>query len=321
MEDNLWYDHFIECLYKKYPVKTQLTEALVDLLCIERESIYRRLRKEVLFTVHEVAKIASTWGISLDETIGTNFSKISFQMQPINYLLPSKGDLEFMHKRIQKLEQVNGSPYSEYIVIGNHLSRSFCAGFDQLYKFTLFKWAYQYNKEISNIPYSEIMIPEDFSNEIKKYYQLMKTIAHTSYVLDKMLFSNLIDEINFFNSILLITDEDKQKIKKDLFALLDYLLVIANTGYFPETKNKVQIYISMLNINTNYSYINYGNGLESCRVHAFKIHDLINHNQEMTDQFKMWMLLKKRSSIQISEVDEKSRIEFFAKQRQLIQDL
>jgi len=34
-----------------------------------------------------------------------------------------------------------------------------------------------------------------------------------------------------------------------------------------------------------------------------------------------WMQLKKRTSIQISEVDVKSRIEFFTAQRQLVESL
>jgi hypothetical protein len=149
----------------------------------------------------------------------------------------------------------------------------------------------------------------------------MKDVTHTSYILDKMIFDSLIYEIQFFHSILLITDEDKEKIKKDLNALLDYLLEIASTGCFPETGNQVHIYVFMLSINTNYSYFNHGNNTELCRIHAFNMYDLINYNPEMIEHFKTWMQLKKRTSIQISEVDEKTRIEFFAKQRQLIENL
>jgi hypothetical protein len=102
--------------------------------------------------------------------------------------------------------------------------------------------------------------------------------------------------------------------------LLDYLLLVATTGCFPETKNKVQIYISMININTNYSYF-YTEELKSCRIHAFNMHDICTFNSEMVERFKVWMQLKKRACIQISETDEKSRIEFFAKQRELVDSL
>jgi len=37
--DNAWYDAFMERLSIKYPKKSQLAEALMDLLSIERESV------------------------------------------------------------------------------------------------------------------------------------------------------------------------------------------------------------------------------------------------------------------------------------------
>jgi hypothetical protein len=58
-----------------------------------------------------------------------------------------------------------------------------------------------------------------------------------------------------------------------------------------------------------------------CRVHAFNMYDMISDNQEMLVNFKAWMLKKKRTSIQISEVDEKSRIEFFKRIKQLVDSL
>ena len=320
MEKDLWYDYFIESLYKKYPKRTQLLETLMDLLCLEREAVYRRLRKEVMFTTHEVAKIASTWNISLDKIMGIKAHKVLFQMQSVNYLMPSKEDMNFIRKRVQDLKQLKESSRSEYILVCNILSRSFCAGFEHLYKFNIFKWAYQYHNGRQNVPYSQTVIQEDFRNEITTYYRCMKDVTHTSYILDKTLFDDLIHEIQFYHSILLITDEDKECIKKDLNALLDYLLEVANTGCFPETKNKVHIYVSTLNINTNYSYFNTGD-TESCRIHPFNMYDIITYDSEMIENFKEWLLLKKRTSIQISEVDERNRIEFFAKQRQLIKDL
>jgi hypothetical protein len=118
----------------------------------------------------------------------------------------------------------------------------------------------------------------------------------------------------------LITNEEKELIKKDLHALVDYLFEVATTGCFPETKNKVQIYISMFKINTNYSYFNYGQK-ELCRVHAFNMYDIITDNSEMLKEFKVWMQKKKRTAIQISEVDERTRIEYFTKLKQLVDSL
>jgi hypothetical protein len=86
MANELYYDHFMDILSKKYPTKAELAQELMDLLCLEREAVYRRLRKDVVFPAHEVIKIAATWNISLDEIIGIKSQKVLFQMKPLNYL-------------------------------------------------------------------------------------------------------------------------------------------------------------------------------------------------------------------------------------------
>jgi hypothetical protein len=51
------------------------------------------------------------------------------------------------------------------------------------------------------------------------------------------------------------------------------------------------------------------------------MYDLISTNPTMIENFKSWMQKKKRTSIQISEVDERTRIEYFAKQRKLVDSM
>ena len=318
--NKMWYEHFIEILLERFPKKTQLAQALMDLLSIEREAVYRRLRKDVMFPADEMVKIASEWNISLDEIIGIHSGKVSFLLQPINYLNPTEEEMNALKRRIKSLEHLKVTPDSEYMVIFNHLTRSLTAGFKYLYKFNVFKWAYQYRNEELNMKYSEIVIPEEVRQVMSSYYRLMKQVKNTSYVLEYGIFEYLVRDIQFFHSILLVSDEEKELIKQDLHKLLDYLLEIANTGYFPETKNKVQLYVSMININTNYSYF-YTEKLKTFRVHAFNMYDIYTFNPKMIEVFRSWMLLKKRTSLQISEVDEKSRIEFFMRQRQLVDSL
>jgi len=314
-----WYDHFLDVLTEKYPKKADLAHALMDLLHIEREATYRRLRKDVMFPMHEIVQIAAEWNISLDEIIGVKSQKVLFQMHPLNYLEPSKEDLNFLRQRIRVIEQLRDYPNSEYVVACNNLSRSLVAGFEILYKFLIFSWAYEYYTDYSKT-FAEIKIPEEIRKVVKSFHRTIKYVATTSFILDNRLFENVIHQIEFFHSIFLITKEEKELLKKDLHALVDYLFEVATTGCFPETKNKVHIYISMFKINTNYSYFNYGHK-EACLVHAFNMYDIITNNSEMIKNFKIWMQKKKRTAIQISEVDERTRIEYFTKLRKLVDSL
>jgi len=320
MIEDVWYDHFMDIIMVKYPKKTQLIKELMDLLCIEREATYRRLRKEVAFPANEVVKIAAAWNISLDEIIGVNAGKVFFQMQPINYLDPSKREFSNLQKRVRSVDLLRNSSGSEYMDVCNKLPRSLTAGFPFVYKFAIFKWAYQYNNERMEVLFSQTVVPEKVRREVADFYQNIKYVANTSFIFDSMIFEYLINDIRYFHSILLITDEEKEQVKNDLLRLLDYLLDIANKGHYPETKKKVTLYISKINLNTNYSYY-HTDTLKICRIHAFGKYDISTYDPEMVANFVLWMQLKKRTSVQISEVDAKGRVEFFAKQRQLIESL
>ena len=320
MENNIWYDSFIETLYQRYPKKQQLAQQLMDLLFIEREAVYRRLRKDVIFTFHEIVKIASAWNISLDEITGVNSGQVSFVMRPVNILDPSEKGLNLIRQVNNYFEQLDPSGESEYMEICNKLPRSLVSGLPFINRFYIFKWAYQYGNEETDIPYSQTIIPERMRRLMTDFYQAVKNVANMNYIWDHMLFDYLVRDIQYFHSILLITDEEKELIRGDLYALLDYLSEVAGKGSFPETKNKVNLYISQINIDTNYSYF-YAENFKMCRIHVFSKHEIYTYDPEMISNFRTWMLLKKRSSVQISEVDERSRIEFFMKQRQLIDSL
>jgi len=317
MENEVWYDHFIKILFEKYPKRMELAQVLADLLHIENEAVYRRLRKEVSFSVHEVAKISLAWNISLDSIIGIGKEKIPFLMQPINYIIPSKQELKYLQCIIQSINSLKDFTDTEFMDVCNKLPRQFLAGYNYLNQFYLFKWLYEYGNEKQSVPFSKVVISEEQRRLTADYYKAIKNVPNTSFIFDHRLFDNLVCEILYFHSIQMITDSEKEFIKKDLNALLDYLLETATNGCYPETQNKVTLYISQFNINTNYSYT-CTRQINVCFVHVFEKHEIYTYDVEIINKFKLWMQLKKNSSVQISEIDKRSRIEYFIKQRQIV---
>ena len=321
MNDNIWYEYFIETLYKKFPKKTKLTKALTQLLVLEREAVYRRLRQEVYFSAHEIVKIATAWNISLDEISHVNSEQYSFQMKQINYIEPSKKEVEFLRTVIRGLYALQNAADTEFMNICNKLPRQILAGFEYLNQFYLFKERYQYYScDKTVIPFSKTIISKEKKIITEEYNRAIKCVPQSNFIFDKLLFEYFIKDIQYFHSIRLITDEEKELLKQDLHNLLDYLLEIANHGCYPETQNKVNIYISELNIDTNFSY-SFSPDSKVCFVHAFEKLEIFTYNSEMVNKFKAWMQIKKKTSNQISEVDERSRVEFFIRQRQIIDSL
>ncbi|MCL2245571.1 MAG: hypothetical protein FWC10_00420 [Lentimicrobiaceae bacterium] len=319
-EETTWYDVFIELLHEKYPKNAQLTYEIMNLLCLEREAAYRRLRKDVAFTANEIAKIVTSWNISLDEIIGVHSGKTPFRMQAFNYLNPSPKEFGYLQKRVNALDHFQTDAYSEYMEVGNRFPRPINIGFLTLYRFLIFYWAYQYSNNESLREFSKVTISKDLCKEFERYKNNLIHVKNTSFILDEMIFEAFVHSVDYYHSISAITDKEKELIKEELYGLLEYLSEIANKGCYPETGNKVNIYISQLTIDTNYSYY-YSDKLKSCRIHAFGKFDITTYDSDMVANFRTWMNLKKRSVIQISEVNEKRRIEYFAKQRKIVDSL
>lgn len=319
MVNKVWYDYFLKALYKKYPQKSKLTEALMDLLSIEREAVYRRLRNDVVFPVSEIVKIASAWHISLDNIMGINSNEISFKTQLWNFLNPSKEELDYMRYLNEDSEYVRNFPNMECMVISNKVPRMLISGFSYLSRFYLLKWMYQYTNE-KTLPFSQLAFQKKIAELSSSYYMVAKTLGNVSIILDNNILSDLVSDIHYFQSIDLITDEEKELIKKDIFALLDYVSKVAEKGRWPETGNKVNLYISHLSIDTNYSYY-YSDNIKFFCIHAFTMNEIWTSDSVMVENFRNWMQSKKRGSMQISEADERSRIGFFKKRRQLIESL
>jgi hypothetical protein len=205
--------------------------------------------------------------------------------------------------------------------ICNKLPKSLITGFKNLYRFDLFKWTYEYGSdEEAGKPFSQTVIPAEILKVMAEYFLAIKNVASMNYIWDQMIFDHLVRDIQYFHSIQMITDDEKELIRQDLYDLLDYSFEIADKGRFPESQREVNLYISQVNINTNYSYL-YTEDVKICRVHVFNKYEVYTLDPQMTDKFRTWMQLKKRSSILISRVDKKNRIEFFAKQRKIVDSM
>jgi len=292
----------------------------MDLLQIESEAAYRRIRGNVTFSIHEIAKISSAMNISLDEITGISSGKIPFQMQPINYIAPSKEELKFLQYVIQSINYLKDFPDTEFMDICNKLPRQLLAGFSYLNQYYLFKWMYQFGNGNKPVPFSQIIISDEKRRLTADYNMAIKNVPNTIFIFDRMLLNNLVSEIRYFHSIMMITDEEKELIKNNLYGLLNYLIEIATNGYYPETQNKVNLYVSQLNVETNYSYT-YTNQISICFIHVFDKFEIYTYDIETVTNFRRWMQLKKRTSTHITGMDEKSKIELFCKQRQIIDSL
>lgn len=316
MNTNTIHDRLLDKIRQKLP-SNNLVNNLTDILCIRREAVYRRLRKEVSFTLEEVASIASALKISIDDIIGMDMpNNHPFQLKLIGYATPSTSNNSHKCGFLEFIENVSQMPNTEKGGYGNAFDSSFIFQYENITRFILFKWYYQRSGKKNTKAYEDIILSEEQKNVHAQYVQLSKEIKRTYYVWDYMIFQYLINNICYFRDLQLIPQQNLSVLKQELFLFVDYLEKIAINGCF-ENGNSVRFYISNMNFQSTYNYIE-SDDIHFTYIKTLTTNALVSSNHNTTDNIKKWIISQKQLGILISESAEMQRISFFKRQREII---
>ena len=309
----------VNAVKEKLPSKDNLANALMDILYIGKEAIYRRLRGEVPFTLTEAAVISRKLGISLDKMIGVSFrDNAVFDMNIVSSEKPFEAYYSILEKQVDLFRSVKEDETSEIGTSSNIIPQTLSLKYNMLSKFRLFKWMYQ-NENIKCKHFEEMEIPQKMVEKQKEYSDLVSHIHSVDYIWDNMIFSHLVNDIQYFCSIHLITDEDKDMLKEELFLLIDEMEELSARGK-SKAGNDVKIYISNINFEATYSYLD-TSSTQLSLIRIYSINSITTQDQEMFRGLKEWIQSLKKFSTLISESGEMQRIQFFKQQREIIDAL
>ena len=306
----------VNAVKEKLPSKDNLANALMDILYIGKEAIYRRLRGEVPFTLTEAAVISRKLGISLDKMIGVSFrDNAVFDMNTVSSEKPFEAYYSILEKQVDLFRSVKEDETSEIGTSSNIIPQTLSLKYNMLSKFRLFKWMYQ-NENIKCKHFEEMEIPQKMVEKQKEYSDLVSHIHSVDYIWDNMIFSHLVNDIQYFCSIHLITDEDKDMLKEELFLLIDEMEELSARGK-SKAGNDVKIYISNINFEATYSYLD-TSSTQLSLIRIYSINSITTQDQEMFRGLKEWIQSLKKFSTLISESGEMQRIQFFKQQREIV---
>lgn len=306
----------VNAVREKLPSKENLANTLMDILYIGKEAIYRRLRGEVPFTLTEAAIISRKLGISLDKMIGVSFQDNAvFDMNIVDSSNPLDAYYSILEKSTNLLDSIKEDPGSELGTSSNIIPQTLSLKHSILSKFRLFKWMYQ-NENIKCKHFESLMIPQKLTDKQKEFVDAALHIHSIDYIWDSMVFSHLVNDIQYFCDIHLLSDEDKNLLKEELFLLIDDLEELATRGK-NKMGNDVRIYISNINFEATYSYLE-ANLIKLSLIRVYSINSITTQDSEMFRGLKEWIQSLKKFSTLISESGEMQRIQFFKQQREII---
>lgn len=302
------------------PEGHNLANTLMDILHLGKEATYRRLRGEVPFTFAECAEISRRMNISLDKLTGAYFScNALFDLNVVNYDNLAETYFNLVSNYVKIFAMATEDPFSEICTSSNIIPQTLYLKYDALAQFRLFKWMYQHEKVNLGKRYEEMVLPEKLLDKLKEFVSYAKLFHKTSHVWDREIFPHLVNDICYFSDLHLISEASVKILKEELFRLLDELEQIAACGSY-KTGNEVQVYLSNINFEASYSYV------ETSKYHLsmiriFAVNSITSRDDKVFDNLKTWILSLKKFSTLISQSGDIERIQFFQKQREIVSQL
>ena len=321
MSDSLhFYKGFHAAIQQKEPHKATLVNAITDMLAIDKDAVYRRLRGEVNFSFAEMSIIARNMGISLDviagiENMQSKPAKMNFSRQ-VN---PSDVDYEMFEGHVHLLRSIKHQLSTKLIESGTIFPHYLYNDFEHLTRFYMFMWNRFTSSEIA-LPYHEVLIPERLKTIQSETCVYARHIKSTQYVWDHAIFQRLVTDVKYFARIGLIKDEDVNRIKNDLKDFLDYIENMTFKGQQIDTGNEVSIYIFDTNCDANYSCLK-SNYIEMTLFRTFILNAIVSMDNKVYEETCNWIRSLQRMSTLISVSGEKTRAAFFNTQRKIINAL
>lgn len=322
MNKELIHSKVLEAIKAKEPNKKALATLLVNLLCIEKEAVYRRLRGEVPFTFSEIALISNELGISLDNIVSSTLSTQSkpFQLKLINYHSPVEMDFTMMKQYLDILRTGKDDPRSELIDCTNVLPPILYNGYKYIERFHLFKSLYQSGNTNTIYNLKEVKFNERMDKMIRENIWLTKHFKSSYYIFDPFVFQYIVNDINYFSSIDMIDEDDKQELKEELIQVIRDLELLAISGYDRDTGNKLSMYVGSVNFNLSYWSVDISD-IHIAMIKAFVLNNFISLDEQSYNILRTRISSLLRTSTMISVSGERQRKLFFDRQREIIEKL
>ena len=300
--------------------KETLANFLTNTLCMGKEAVYRRLRGEVAFTFDEVALISHKLGISIDQIVGNHLSnRATFDLNLQNSPDPIDSYYEILERYLRIFNYVKNDDSTNIYTAANVIPFTLYSSYEHLSKFRLCRWVYQNGKIKTPHSLAEMQVPEKVVTVHKKLNETVKQCKKTCFIWDSNIFSSFIKEIRYFAGLNLISADDVKELKNELLSLLHEFEQMSVKGEF-SNGNKVAIYLSNINFEATYTYIENGD-FQISLFRVYSINSMGSQNSQICTLQKNWIQSLKRHSTLISESGEVQRITFMEEQKNIIEQL
>lgn len=311
-------DEFIRILKQKTPEGVNTVNLLIDIFPMSKEAAYRRLRGQIDFTFEEVLKIARKLNISLDALIKPEDNQM-YKVKVVHISEDSFMDdyIRWETESLRAMKELRSFPEHYAFTVNSNISLLYLFNYEMLSKLRIYKWMYQCNSCSRLIKMSELIVsPKVIALEKMMLNELRHTRLY--FIYSQELIRSLVIDINYFRHLDLISGEEAARLKQEAFSLLDDMerdAILGKNFDMPCT-----IYVTS---------VDFGNDivLWNCSRFAkitFRLFGINHYSIDHPDairEMKTWTDMLIKSSALISFSGEKERVDFFRRQRKILESL
>lgn len=314
-------EEIIEIIRQKTPDKENSVDFLMNILPLGKEAAYRRLRGDVAFSLDESAIICKNLNVSLDLLLGIKQEDtFAFHLDPLFTGNPFDNYCKMLHRIKLSMDYVKSDPTVQLYTAHKTLPQEFLYNYEFLSRVYVYILYYQLHSNSGHKvkSFAEIGFPDDLYTA-QKISTASVHDFNSTLILDKRIFIDYIDIVKFFKHLELFTKSDIERIKEELYLLVQDMEKCAAAGLSLSGK-VMNFYLSHISFDCSYTSLESEN-FNVASIGIYCIDYLSSQNLKVNEGQKRWVKSLIRFSTLISVSGELQRNEFFQTQRMYIDAL
>lgn len=310
-------DSFIKLIKEKLGNDNSIGKSLAEVLSLSQDAVYRRYRGETPFTIFEIQKICTYYGISFDSLLDIQQNKVVFQY---NSLSEYDFSLDrYLEGILSGIEEIKMMTNPEMIITVKDTPLFQFLNFPHLLRFKLYFWAKSYLnvEEYKNVQFSHEKISEKSFNIGKKILQTYNSIP-SKEIYDYDFLRGFIRQIQYYFDAYLFHDPNYAvQLLNEMLQLLAHMKAQVSIGkkfmygtHPPASGNNYDVFVNETII-TDSTYCFKSDEKKG----LYLTHNMMNYLYTTDDNYvnESEQILNKllENSSLISKVNEKDRNSFF----------
>jgi hypothetical protein len=301
------------------PPKKNAIPYLMEVLGIARESIYRRLRGEVPFTMDEVEILSEELGFSIDGLLGESVDRrVLFQLGGA-YTESAEETFVNMYRLLCESKVLTAvSSRKEIVASLNKLYPVFHAGEGPLFKFFYYEWMHQIQEAPVTSRYADVVVPKKVHEAHNRVRWDLLYSSNLTIITGLDMTVNTLRKLDYLYRLDFITREEVSEIKEDLAEAINSLETLMASGLYKG--GTFNFYLSEFDIAQNSIYIN-ADGHASSFFWVDPANMMVTLDENMCRFHRRWLNSLKKYSSSISSSNQAMRSEFFTNQRKYMDSI